>query len=127
VLELTEHEPVEDYDQLAAVGARLRAQGFRLAVDDAGAGCAGFTHILKVSPDVIKLDRVITSSIDVHTARQDLAASVVALARGIGAVVVAEGVESEAERQQLVRLGVSEGQGYLFGRPAARPWRADWC
>jgi EAL domain-containing protein (putative c-di-GMP-specific phosphodiesterase class I) len=125
VLELTEHEVIEDYDELNAAMARFRRSGFRLAVDDAGTGCSGFSHILRVSPDVIKLDRTITRSIDLHAGREDMAASLVALARGIGATVVAEGVETNAELNALVRLGVDEGQGYLFGRPASTPWRFD--
>jgi len=122
VLELTEHELIGDYDRLNAAMAQFREGGFRLAVDDAGTGCAGFSHILKVSPDVIKLDRTITRSIDLHAARQDMAASLVALARGLGATVVAEGIETDAERNALVLIGVDEGQGYLFGRPARQPW-----
>jgi EAL domain-containing protein (putative c-di-GMP-specific phosphodiesterase class I) len=119
VLELTEHELVEDYDRLNAAVDRFRRLGFRLAVD---AWCAGFGHILKVSPDVIKLDRTITQSIDVHHAHQDMAASLVALARGVGASVVAEGVETEAEADALLAVGVDNGQGYLFGHPAKQPW-----
>jgi EAL domain-containing protein (putative c-di-GMP-specific phosphodiesterase class I) len=125
VLELTEHDLIRDYDRLNTATARFRESGIRVAVDDAGTGCSGFSHILKVSPDVIKLDRTITRSIDLHPARQDLAASVVALARGIGATVVAEGVESDAECHELARIGVSEGQGYLFGRPGR--CRAEPC
>jgi EAL domain-containing protein (putative c-di-GMP-specific phosphodiesterase class I) len=86
VLELTEHELIEDYAPLNKAVAGFRDRGFRLAVDDAGAGCAGFSHILKVSPDVIKIDRTITRSIDRHPARQDIAGSLVALARAIGAI-----------------------------------------
>jgi len=118
VLELTEHQRIEDYDRLNAAMAQFRESGFRLAVDDAGTGCAGFSHILKVSPDVIKLDRTITRSIDLHTARQDMATSLAALARGLGATVVAEGIETDSELDTLAGIGVHEGQGYLFGRPA---------
>jgi len=122
VLELTEHDPIDDYESLGAAVETLRDLGFRLAVDDAGAGCAGFNHILKVSPDIIKLDRGITRSIDLCPSRRDMAASLVALARAVGAVVVAEGVETAAERDELVRIGVTDGQGYLFSEPARRPW-----
>jgi EAL domain-containing protein (putative c-di-GMP-specific phosphodiesterase class I) len=123
VLELTEHDVVHDYHCLNHCLRWFRERGFRVAVDDAGSGCAGFSHIVKVAPDVIKLDRALTQSIDLTPARQELAASVVALARGIGAIVLAEGIESTCERDALARIGVTEGQGYLFGRPGERPWR----
>ena len=119
VLELTEHELIADYGPLKLAMAGFRERGFRFAVDDAGAGCAGFSHILKVAPDVIKLDRTITRSNDLHPAHQDMAASLVALSRGIGATVLAEGVETESELDALALIGEHEGQGYLFGRPGA--------
>jgi EAL domain-containing protein (putative c-di-GMP-specific phosphodiesterase class I) len=122
VLELTEHDFVEDYPRLAAALRVFRNEGFRVAVDDAGAGCAGFSHILKVNPDYIKVDRAIVRSIDRHPGRQDLVMAIVALARGIGATVVAEGVETEAELETLLSIGVADGQGNLFGRPGQPPF-----
>ena len=118
VVEVTEHELVEDYEAVNdAVGA-LRAHGFRLAVDDAGTGCAGLGHILKLTPDVIKLDKLITSGIDVSPRRRAIAAAVVALARHWGSIVVAEGIETAAELEVLRAIGVGRGQGYFLGRPA---------
>ena len=117
VLELTEHELIDDYDALNDAIADLRARGFRVAVDDAGAGCAGYSHILQIAPDIIKLDQTIVRSIDQSSVNQEMAASIVALAGGLGAVVLAEGIETAAELDVVTRLGVQEGQGYLLGRP----------
>lgn len=117
VVELTEHSPVEDYDALAEALRPLRDGGLRIAVDDAGAGYATFRHILRLAPDLIKLDRSLISGIDGDPARRALSCAVVAFAREVGAVVVAEGVERSAELDVVVGLGVEAGQGYLLGRP----------
>ena len=127
VVELTEHSAVEDYDALDGALQPLRAAGLRIAVDDAGAGHATFRHILRLAPDLIKLDRSLISGIDGDPARRALAGAVVALARETRAVVVAEGIERSEERTALLGLGVGVGQGYLLGRPSTeeRDWH-DW-
>jgi EAL domain-containing protein (putative c-di-GMP-specific phosphodiesterase class I) len=127
VVELTEHSAVEDYDALVEALQPLRDAGLRVAVDDAGAGYATFRHILRLAPDVIKLDRSLISDIDGDPARRALAGAVVALAREMRGVVVAEGIERAEELAVMLRLGVDSGQGYLLGRPSTdeRVWR-DW-
>ncbi|HUH06350.1 MAG TPA: EAL domain-containing protein [Egibacteraceae bacterium] len=123
-LELTEHELVEDYEHVNAAVTALRAKGFRLAIDDAGAGYSGLTHILSLAPDVIKLDQAIIRSIDADQARQALASSLVAYSERVGADIVAEGIETRAEVDALVAIGVGIGQGYHLARPSTQPWRA---
>jgi EAL domain-containing protein (putative c-di-GMP-specific phosphodiesterase class I) len=118
VVELTEHSAVEDYDALDGALRPLREVGLRIAVDDAGAGYASFRHILRLAPDLIKLDRSLISGIDGDPARRALAGAVVAFAREMGGVVVAEGVERSAELAVVLGLGVDAGQGYLLGRPS---------
>lgn len=117
VIEVTEHAAIDDYVQLVATLAPLRAQGLRLAIDDAGAGYASFRHILKLRPDMIKLDISITRDIDSDPTRQALAAALIRFAQETGSVIVAEGVETDAELAALRRLGVDKVQGYLIGRP----------
>ncbi len=119
VLELTEHEGVSDYDVLIARLERLREGGVALAVDDAGAGFSSLQHILRLRPDYIKLDMSLVRHVDVDPARQALAAAMLLFARNTGAVLVAEGVETVSECDALRSLGVTRGQGYLFGRPQA--------
>ena len=95
----------------------LRDRGLRLAVDDTGAGHAGLRHIIGLRPDVLKLDRVLCHEIERDTVRGALASSLAYFTRAVGATLVAEGVETEAERRTLVALGCELGQGFLFSRP----------
>ena len=118
VLEITEHVPVLDYDALLGVLARFRASGVEVAVDDAGAGFAGLNHILRLRPDVIKLDISLTRDIDLDAVKRALAAALVSFAGEIGSRIVAEGVEREGELTALRRLGIDAGQGYHLARPA---------
>lgn len=96
----------------------MRQRGLKLAVDDAGAGFASFRHILKLKPDVIKLDTSLIRQIDTDTGCRALAAALIRFAEETGSKVVAEGVETEAELQALRELKVTKAQGYLLGRPA---------
>lgn len=119
MLEVTEHASINDYALVATELAPLRQRGLRLAVDDAGAGFASFRHILKLKPDVIKLDYSLIHHIDRDRNRRALAAALIRFAEETGSKVVAEGVETEAELQTLRELNVNKVQGYLLGHPAA--------
>jgi len=116
-LEVTEHASVQDYSQLADALEPLRSKGLQLAVDDAGAGYASFRHILKLKPDVIKLDSSLIRNVDSDTGCRALAAALIRFAEETGCKVVAEGVETQEELTMLRRLEVSKAQGYLLGRP----------
>ncbi|GIF17102.1 sensor domain-containing phosphodiesterase [Actinoplanes teichomyceticus] len=121
VLELSEHDPVHDYERLRAVLAPLRAAGMRLAVDDVGAGFSSLRHIVATSPDVIKLDRSIVDGVSGDAVLPVVVHALVELAGAVGATVVAEGVETAADAAALAGLGVGLGQGWHFDRavPAA--------
>lgn len=121
VVELTEHAPINDYEQLHRVLDPHRAQGLQLAVDDAGAGYASFRHILHLRPDVIKVDISLVRGIDADPAQQALVGSLLTFADRSGAVLLAEGVERQDELDELARLGVPLVQGYLLGRPTLAP------
>lgn len=118
VLELTEHTAFDDYPELPAALMQLRRDGFRLAVDDAGSGYSSLTHILKLAPDFIKLDRELISGIDVDPVRRALVTSLVAFAADTGAEILAEGLETKDELDAVRRLGVRYAQGFYFGRPS---------
>jgi EAL domain-containing protein (putative c-di-GMP-specific phosphodiesterase class I) len=117
VLELTEHDAVEDYDRLAAALAPFRAVGLRLAIDDVGAGFSSLRHIVVTAPDVIKIDRSIAAGVAADRVLATLVGSLVTFAHGCGAHVVAEGVETAEDATALRALGVDHGQGWYFGRP----------
>ena len=121
VLELTEHAMVHDYDAVADGLRLLRDGGILLAVDDAGAGYSTFQHILRLRPDIIKLDRSITNGIDRDPARRALTTAVGIFAAEIQASVVAEGIETEGELNALRMTGVSRGQGFWLARPSRLP------
>lgn len=121
MIEVTEHAPIEDYVTLEQALADLRRKGMRLAIDDAGAGYSGLQHILRLNPDVIKLDLSLTRGIDGDPRRRALAAALIAFATEIDAVIVAEGIETSAELDALRALGVSCGQGYHLSRPGDLP------
>jgi EAL domain-containing protein (putative c-di-GMP-specific phosphodiesterase class I)/DNA-binding NarL/FixJ family response regulator len=124
VLELTEHAPVKDYERLRAFIDALRGSGFRVAVDDVGAGYASLRHILNVRPDVLKIDISLCRFVEADRARQVLAGALASLGRELGATVVAEGIETGAELQAIRDLGVDGAQGYYLGRPAPPPLNA---
>jgi EAL domain-containing protein (putative c-di-GMP-specific phosphodiesterase class I) len=126
VVEITEHAAVEDYDALSQVLRRYRDAGLRLAVDDAGAGYASLLHILQLRPDFIKIDLSLVRDIHVDPARQALVTLLVSFARTVDAVLVAEGVEKQAELDMLVTLGVRQMQGYLLCAPCADPPRTGF-
>jgi len=118
VLEITEREPIEDYGAF-----REAVEGLDVAcdwaVDDAGAGYASLRHIIELRPRYVKLDRGLVNGIDADPIRQALVAGMLHFATSIGVEIIAEGVETEAERLTLQQLGVALGQGFLFGRPAS--------
>jgi EAL domain-containing protein (putative c-di-GMP-specific phosphodiesterase class I)/putative methionine-R-sulfoxide reductase with GAF domain len=121
VLEITEHSCVDDYLVLSERARVLRKLGVHLAIDDAGAGFASLRHVLKLEPDLIKLDRSITHEIDTRVRHQSLAAALLTFARGTSASIVAEGIETAEELAMLKQLGVPYGQGYFLGRPGRLP------
>lgn len=121
VLELTEHVPVEDYPTLHTAITPLLARGARLAADDAGAGYAGFRHLLGLRPHIVKADLSLTRDIDTDPARRALTSALVQFTRDTDAHLIAEGVETAAELATLRRLDVPCAQGYHLARPQPLP------
>ena len=117
VLEVTEHEPISDYKRLKTLLNRLRSEGLRIAVDDAGAGYSSFWHVLQLKPDIIKLDTRLIAGIDKDSMKEALVAAVMDFADSTGALVVGEGIESAEELDALCKLGVHMAQGYFVGQP----------
>lgn len=116
-LEITEHEIVEDYEKLAAALEPIRALGVRVAIDDMGSGYANIRHVLKMNPDLVKIDANLISGIDTDPMKEAWLAGIMEFSRRSGCAVLAEGIETEAELEVLIRLGVHFGQGFLLAKP----------
>jgi EAL domain-containing protein (putative c-di-GMP-specific phosphodiesterase class I)/FixJ family two-component response regulator len=117
ILELTEHARIEDYEALREALSSY-GSGVRLAIDDAGAGYSSLRHILELRPAFVKLDLSIVRGIEADPVRQALVSGLVYFAGKTGSELIAEGVETDAEAEILVDLGIRFGQGFLLGRPA---------
>ncbi len=121
VIEITEREFVPADETLARALVELRDRGARIAIDDAGAGYSGLKQMMRVLPDIVKLDRDLIKRIHADPARMALVESFVRFAGRIGATVCAEGIESLDDLAVLGDLDVQWGQGFVLGRPS-RPW-----
>lgn len=125
VLEVTEHEVIDAYaplrEALALLGPRVR-----LAIDDAGAGVANFNHLVELRPNYVKIDAGLVRGVDTDPSRRAVVVGLIHFAAEAGCEIIAEGIETEAERAMVAELGVTLGQGYLLARPApADTWNID--
>jgi EAL domain-containing protein (putative c-di-GMP-specific phosphodiesterase class I)/CheY-like chemotaxis protein len=121
VFEITERASLEKIKDIQERMIVLRARGYRIAVDDLGAGYAGLSSLASLQPEVVKLDMSLVRNVDKQPIKQRLVASLQTLGGPLGIRVVAEGVETVAERDTLVNIGCDLFQGYLFARPG-RPF-----
>ncbi len=117
ILEVTERASLGGLDDVQARVARLRTLGFRVAVDDLGAGYAGLTSFALLEPEIVKIDMTLTRDIDKSQVKQKLVSSLTGLCREMNLTIVTEGVETREERDTLAALGCDLLQGYLFARP----------
>jgi EAL domain-containing protein (putative c-di-GMP-specific phosphodiesterase class I) len=118
ILEITERAPLESINDLPGRTARLRGRGFRIALDDLGAGYAGLSSFAQLDPEVVKLDMSFVRGVEHTPVKQRLIVAIIDLCRQLGAELVVEGVETRAERDTLVSLGCDVFQGFIFARPA---------
>lgn len=117
VLEVTERASLDGLGDVRSHVRRLRALGYRVAIDDLGAGYAGLSSVVQLEPEVVKIDMSLVRGIDADGARQQVVRSLVNLSGDLGMQVVAEGVETAAERDALGGIGCRFLQGYHFARP----------
>lgn len=117
VLEVTERASLHGVSDVRARIAKLREVGYRIAIDDLGAGYAGLTSFADLEPDVVKLDMSLVRDVERTPTKQKLVRAMSAVCKDLGMMVVAEGVETVAERDALVELGCDLFQGYLFAKP----------
>ena len=118
VLEITEKEAIADFDFFKRTLLHYNRQGFKIAIDDAGAGHNSLHAVTEIRPHYIKLDMALVRDIDRDRAKNALVAAIIMFARRIDARVLAEGVETVEELATLIEIGVDYGQGHVLARPA---------
>lgn len=111
----------EDINHLGRLVQRFRDQGFLVVLDDVGAGHSNLDRVPLLKPDILKIDRSLVANIDTDFHKQETIKSLVGLSRRIGALVIAEGMETEAEAIVALELGADLLQGYLLGEPMPEP------
>jgi EAL domain-containing protein (putative c-di-GMP-specific phosphodiesterase class I) len=117
VLEITERASLHEMNDVRSRVASLRKLGFRIAIDDLGAGYAGLTSFTLLEPDIVKLDMALVRDLHREPRKQTLVRTMIAMCKELGIVVTSEGVETSEERDELARSGCDLMQGYLFARP----------
>ncbi|GGB45877.1 D-glycero-D-manno-heptose 1-phosphate guanosyltransferase [Oceanisphaera marina] len=121
VIELSEQYPIHDPAGLKIAVEHYRSLGFLIAIDDLGTGYSGLKLWSEVKPDYVKIDRYFIQDLDQDPIKREFVQSIVTLARGLQSQIIAEGIENQAELQQLQQMGVYLCQGYYLGRPQAMP------
>jgi EAL domain-containing protein (putative c-di-GMP-specific phosphodiesterase class I) len=117
VFEITERASLERFRDIQDRVQSLRTYGYRIAVDDLGAGYAALSSLASLQPEVVKLDMSLVRGVDRQPIKRRLVASLQTLGEPLGITVIAEGVETNEERDTLVSIGCDLFQGYLFARP----------
>ena len=117
IFEMTENEEITDYRLLDGIFRAYQANRFRTALDDFGAGFSGLNLLAQFPFDVVKIDMMVVRGLDSDDRRRAIVQGIVGICRDLATKVVAEGVETEAERAALQALGVNLFQGYLFAKP----------
>lgn len=127
VLEITERASLHDIRDVQARVERLRRIGFRVAIDDLGAGYAGLTSFALLQPEVVKLDMSIVRDVHLSPTKRTLVRTMTSMCKDLGMLVVAEGIETIEERDVLADAGCELLQGYLFARPAPPFVEPTWA
>ena len=125
-LEITESMAMDDADLVLRVLADIKRLGFSVAIDDFGTGFSSLSQLRQLRVDRLKIDRAFVQEAQSSSAGSTIAQMVVNLGRGLGLTVIAEGIETEEQRQYLVGLGCHEGQGWLFARPMPADQLETW-
>jgi EAL domain-containing protein (putative c-di-GMP-specific phosphodiesterase class I) len=126
ILEVTERASLETGEKMKERIAKLRSFGFRIAIDDLGAGYAGLSSFALLEPDLVKLDVSLVRDVHLSRTKQRLIRSMTTLAKDMNILTVAEGIEVREESDQLIELGCDLLQGFLFARPE-RPFpKVSW-
>ncbi|MCX7981754.1 MAG: EAL and GGDEF domain-containing protein [Syntrophales bacterium] len=125
VLEVTEQKSFESYEIFQRLSLYYMAEGFKIGLDDFGAGYSGLTALIASTPHYLKLDMAIVRDVHLHAYKQKLVKSIASFASSVDAKLIAEGVETWEELEVLIRYGVRYVQGFLFDRPKPMPVDLD--
>lgn len=121
VIELTEHYPGNDYAVMFDAVLHYRLLGFKIAIDDLGCGYSGLRLWSELLPDYVKIDRHFINGLDKDPVKLNFVRSILAIAKSLNCIIIAEGVETEGEYRAISDIGISHAQGHYFARPAALP------
>ncbi len=125
-LEITESMAMDDAELVLRVLADIKRLGFGVAIDDFGTGFSSLSQLRQLQVDRLKIDRAFVQEAQSSTAGSTIAQMVVNLGHGLGLTVIAEGIETEEQRQYLIGLGCHEGQGWLFAKPMPADQLEAW-
>lgn len=120
VFEITERSSIEDFDAAKNILNHYRQQGYRIAIDDAGAGYSSLQAIAELQPDFIKIDRSLVKEVHRTKVKEYILETLLSFAQKLNSSIVAEGIENMEELMMLTRMGVHYGQGFLLGRPGTQ-------
>jgi EAL domain-containing protein (putative c-di-GMP-specific phosphodiesterase class I) len=121
VIEITEKLVIENYNLFRETMAYFTDLGMSFAVDDVGAGYSGLESIARLKPTYLKIDMLLVRDVHVSLVNREMVKAIIALGRGIGSEVIAEGIQTDDEVRALSEMGVDWGQGYVLARPDAGP------
>jgi EAL domain-containing protein (putative c-di-GMP-specific phosphodiesterase class I) len=121
VIEITEKLVIDNYHLFRETMAYFTDLGISFAVDDVGAGYSGLESIARLKPAFLKIDTALVRDVHVSLVNREMVKAIIAMGRGIGAQVIAEGIQTDGEAEVLQEMGVDWGQGYLLARPEAGP------
>lgn len=125
-LEITESMAMEDSELVLHLLADIKRCGATVAIDDFGTGFSSLSHLRQLEVERLKIDRAFVREAQSSSAGSTIAQMVINLGRGLGLTVIAEGIETEEQRAQLLALGCHEGQGYLFAKPMPAEQLEQW-
>ncbi|EAQ65778.1 Signaling protein (EAL,CBS,GGDEF domains) [Marinomonas sp. MED121] len=121
VMELSEQHKFEHDGLSHATIEHYRKMGFKVAIDDLGVGYSGLQLWSEIQPEIVKIDKHFIQNIDQDAVKKEFVRAMVAIGNRLGCDIIAEGIETSDELEQLIKLGVKKGQGYLLGRPTPIP------
>lgn len=121
VIELSEQHPYDHNGLPRSSVDHYREMGFQVAIDDLGVGYSGLQLWSELQPDIVKIDKHFIKNVDKDDIKREFVRSILTIAQSLNCLLIAEGIETQQELDQLIEIGVTFGQGYFLGRPTETP------